>query len=774
MKRIRNNKIVRGTVFAVLVIALTVFILIVGIFFTFGGQVGYENMWDKDYVYAKAMCQMAEGYKQDAVDYFILNQRSERGEALNGGQRQRLRELEIFFSPEHTNYRFSISMQVGEDDYSFGNMKSGESFGWKDREKYYETSEGIEGKFCYSIDSESIYNELDETERANYLSEFAYNSIESFLPEYKDGDTAIVGDVLTQPGILEDYYLRINDGVEIPLCALKGLSDSFFETMESYPSNMYSYIITGISYNPNNSKLFIDYEIYEIWCLDITSAVTGQPKTDDEFTSAVIQYMRLYFDVQIPATVISFAVSLLCIIYLMWSFGGKTAEEDAVCDRRHIPLDILLLVGAVAVYVCWTALTYRSRSVFSLTGIAVSVLESACLAVLFSSILCCFAIGRRRGFAGMRDSMISVIFIKWLGKNIRRIWDGIKRSTRFFWDNLNIYWKWLGCFSIVAFTELLFVRATDSLRCSIFIGIVNFIVIAFILIFVLIQLKKLESDTKELANGNMNAEIRTDKMFATFRVQSEALNRIRDGIQVAVEERMKSERMKTELITNVSHDIKTPLTSIISYVDLLKKEDIKGDRAKEYIDVLERQSGRLKKLISDLIDVSKASSGSMPVVLANVDVHVLLEQALGEFTEKLDNQNIRVIVQNNAANTYVCADGKLMWRVFENLIGNIVKYTQPGTRVYVEIREVLLENMQGKEGLSVILKNISKDALNISPEELMERFVRGDSSRNTEGSGLGLSIAKSLMELQNGTMEIDVDGDLFKVTLGMVRDAHKF
>lgn len=774
MKGLRNNKFVRAIVFVVLVISLTVFIMIGSIFVCFGRQIGYGNIWDKDYVYENRMREMAEEYKQDAISYFILNLRSERGETLNGGERQRLSELETFFSPAHTNYRFSISTQGGEDDYSFGNMEPDESFCWKERDTYYETSEGVVGRFSYSIDTESIYNEFDEEGKANYLPEIAYNSIESFWPEYKDGDTTIMGDVLTQPGILEDFYLIINDGVEIPLCELKGLSESFFETLDAYRSDMYSYIITGISYKPIIRKLFIDYEIYEMWCMDIISAVTDQPETDDVFTSSGIQYMQLYFDVRIPAAVISFAVSLICIIYLMWSYGGKPEEGDAGCEGRQIPIDILLLVWGVAVYVCWNELMHRYWSLFSLTGITVTVLEGVCLAILISSILCCFAAGRRRGMAGMLDSMISVRFIKWFVKTIRRIWGGFKRSIRYLWDNLNVYWKWLGCFSIVAFTELLLVRAADSVHFSIFIGMVDFVVIALILIFVLIQLKKLECDTKELANGNMNAEIRTDKMFATFRVQSEALNRIRDGIQVAVEERMKSERMKTELITNVSHDIKTPLTSIINYVDLLKKEDIEGKRVKEYIDVLERQSGRLKKLISDLIDVSKASSGSMPVELTNVDVHVLIEQALGEFAEKLDNQNIRVIVQNNAVNTYVCADGKLMWRVFENLIGNIVKYAQPGTRVYVEIREVLSGNMQGKEGLSVILKNISKDELNISPEELMERFVRGDSSRNTEGSGLGLSIAKSLMELQNGTMEIDVDGDLFKVTLGMVRDAHKF
>lgn len=221
---------------------------------------------------------------------------------------------------------------------------------------------------------------------------------------------------------------------------------------------------------------------------------------------------------------------------------------------------------------------------------------------------------------------------------------------------------------------------------------------------------------------------------------------------------MKSERFKTELITNVSHDIKTPLTSIINYVDLIKKENPENENIKNYIEVLDRQSGRLKKLIEDLVEASKASTGSLAVNLAESDVSVLLSQTVGEFDERLKAAGLTAVLGLPEKPVLIMADGRHLWRVFDNLMNNICKYSQKGTRVYLDVAE-------SSGTVTVIFKNISAYELNISGEELTERFVRGDRSRNTEGSGLGLSIARSLTELQDGTLDIDIDGDLFKVTL---------
>ena len=216
--------------------------------------------------------------------------------------------------------------------------------------------------------------------------------------------------------------------------------------------------------------------------------------------------------------------------------------------------------------------------------------------------------------------------------------------------------------------------------------------------------------------------------------------------------------MKTELITNVSHDIKTPLTSIINYASLIGEEDTENQKIKEYSEVLVRQSERLKRLIEDLVEVSKASTGNLEVNLSPCDANVFLTQASGEYAEKLENSRLTLITKQPDEEIRIMADGRRMWRIFDNLMNNICKYAQPETRVYLSI-----EN--NDDQAVITFKNTSKEQLDISEEELMERFTRGDHSRNTEGNGLGLSIAKSLAELQNGSLKLEIDGDLFKAIL---------
>ena len=288
--------------------------------------------------------------------------------------------------------------------------------------------------------------------------------------------------------------------------------------------------------------------------------------------------------------------------------------------------------------------------------------------------------------------------------------------------------------------------------------IFNAIAVTVIVIFTAIQLQRIKKGGERIADGDIDYKIDTAYMYPEFKSFCASLNNISRGMQNAVNEKMKSERMRTELITNVSHDIKTPLTSIINYVDLIKKEKPENEKIKEYIGVLDRQSVRLKKLIEDLVEASKASTGNLTVNLAECEAGVLLSQTVGEFDERLKNAGLTPVLNIPEEPVKIMADGRHLWRVFENLTGNVCKYSMPGTRVYMELVK--------RDGKAVItFKNISKYELNISGEELMERFVRGDKSRNTEGSGLGLSIARSLTELQKGEMRIEVDGDLFKVTL---------
>ena len=236
------------------------------------------------------------------------------------------------------------------------------------------------------------------------------------------------------------------------------------------------------------------------------------------------------------------------------------------------------------------------------------------------------------------------------------------------------------------------------------------------------------------------------------------INDISSGFENAIEEGIKSERLKTELITNVSHDIKTPLTSIINYVDLIKKEEPEDEKIKEYVDILDNKSQRLKKLTEDLVEASKASSGNVKLNFEKINTVELIKQSIGEFEDKFSTKKLELITSISEEEIYINADSRYMYRVIENLFGNISKYALDGSRVYVDIGKI-------NSKVRITIKNISKERLNISADELMQRFVRGDKSRTTEGSGLGISISKSLTEIQKGKFNLQVDGDLFKVEL---------
>lgn len=290
---------------------------------------------------------------------------------------------------------------------------------------------------------------------------------------------------------------------------------------------------------------------------------------------------------------------------------------------------------------------------------------------------------------------------------------------------------------------------------------ITFNCIAFALCTMIIsQYKTISKAAKKILSGDMDIKINTQKWFPFMGQLGNDIKNINDGLQNALDEQVKSERLKTELITNVSHDIKTPLTSIINYIDLLKKEELKNDRTAEYIKILEQKSQRLKTLTEDLVEASKISTHSIHVENEYVDLKELIVQTLGEHSGKF--QGLDVIFSQPDEDVIIWTDGKYVWRIVENLFSNIRKYALPGTRAYIDLsiddEDVVLE-----------FKNTSKEKLNIKEEELMERFVRGDRSRNSEGSGLGLSIARSLTEILEGEFGLTIDGDLFKVTIKFKR-----
>lgn len=286
---------------------------------------------------------------------------------------------------------------------------------------------------------------------------------------------------------------------------------------------------------------------------------------------------------------------------------------------------------------------------------------------------------------------------------------------------------------------------------------VNLVVLA-VLVTDGMQRQKLLTAIQEINSEEGNMRISESGLFAINRQMAAAVNDLGDGLRHALQEQMKSERMKADLITNVSHDLKTPLTSIINYVDLLKREELHNEKANEYLEVLDQKSQRLKQLTEDLVEASRASSGNVVLDIRRIDVKELLMQTSGEFVERFEARGLQLVENFPQNPQYVDADGRRLWRIIENLFRNVEKYAMPHTRVYLDL-------INDGDRVAFSLKNISENPLNISPEELTERFTRGDESRSTEGSGLGLSIAKDLTEIQQGTFEIYLDGDLFKVTV---------
>ena len=440
------------------------------------------------------------------------------------------------------------------------------------------------------------------------------------------------------------------------------------------------------------------------------------------------------------------------LIFLYCSAGrrrGEAVPRENLLDR--IPFDLFtVLVGGAAAAIVYTL----EQCLF-----AARREEILCLVLAAGGCLLLFLL-----FLLYTMSIATRVKVGRLFKNTV-IW----RVTAFLWRMLKklfalltkipMVWKTALALVLCFFVELVFLFATRGDGESLILNWFFSRIVLFVLIlYIAVCLRRLQKAGEKIAAGSLTEPVDTRGMTEDFKKFGETLGSIGDGLSRAVDERMKSERMKTELITNVSHDIKTPLTSIINYVDLLKKEEPENETVRQYLDILDRQSTRLKKLIEDLVEASKASTGNISVELAPCEVGILLEQTVGEYAERLEASNLTPILTLPEEPVCIYADGRRMWRVFDNLMNNICKYAQSGTRAYLELAVI------GSRAV-ITFKNISKDRLTTAGEELTERFVRGDSSRNTEGSGLGLSIAQSLVELQGGRLMITTDGDLFKAMI---------
>lgn len=461
-------------------------------------------------------------------------------------------------------------------------------------------------------------------------------------------------------------------------------------------------------------------------------------------------------DTSIPVLIVTIVSGVLAVIsgIFYWVCIWMKGRQEETCALHKIPFGVYEIVPvtiwslAFSGYFMLATEGFTSISSVYLNWVIAGAFGLALVLMVTTGWIIGEFIARLRDKIFWKYSLVGILFhpVKRLGGNVIRAIGMIPRISL----------AYLGVSILQTIVIIGFSGYQTAELFSLF--VLYKIVEVILLAMVVLQAQKIRKGTASMADGNLDHTIDSEHMFPSFKEHVSDLNRIREGANLAAQQRMKSERFKTELITNVSHDLKTPLTSVINYIDLLQKEDVTQEQQEEYLKILERQANRLKKLMQDLLDASKAASGAVEMDIQELDLQVLMVQAVGEYQEKMEQLGLDLMINQPEESVLVKADSRQLWRVFDNVLNNICKYALPNTRVYID-------EERNEQGYQVTFRNISRAPLNISSDELMERFVRGDSSRHTEGSGLGLSIASNLMELMGGRFEIKIDGDLFKVIL---------
>ncbi len=568
------------------------------------------------------------------------------------------------------------------------------------------------------------------------ISEIAPEANLYLMPEGNIGVGVLSGDYIADLSQLHNTLKDSKDNdpfYEIPVAYL-----SDFSTINAAEPNTENKNYTFICF-PNEAKLSAKDHVHDYYAE--AQKVIGIANTVKPFLPVIC--------------IISFILACVCLVIFLTASGHVKQSEEIVAGRiDNLPIEAVFFgVMALAIFVLaiiasiflgvhsddsFTGSLITDGSffiIFAVTGIAYFIFVMA-MGLMFCSAL---AVNIKLHRLHKKSLFIKILMpFEWK----KRIWI-IYAATP-----LIIY-------AIISFLLEDFLGSAMTLAAY---GFIDKVILAAFIFWGIRSYSKIKDSVEKIAAGDTTTRVDVTGMPQFMEETGTALNDIQAGIEIALAERTKSERMKTELITNVSHDIKTPITSIINYVDLLNKENLENENAKEYLEVLNRQSLRLKKLVEDIIEASKISSGNIELNMEKVNAEVLLDQSIGEFAERLKEKKIEVVVNSCDSEMYLMADNRYLWRVFDNIMSNIVKYAQADTRAYVDLE---------KDGdmLRFTFRNISREQLNISPEELMERFVRGDKSRYTDGNGLGLSIANSLTQAMGGTMNIFIDGDFFKVIL---------
>ena len=455
--------------------------------------------------------------------------------------------------------------------------------------------------------------------------------------------------------------------------------------------------------------------------------------------------MKYFWDIVI-VLIISVLITIILGIYIVVTAGYKEDGTLGIYWMDSIPYELYVLIILIMAYL--DEIIFFTPSYIEVVFVGAII----CLWIWLAISLIKTSISRLKNRVFLKKSIIGFVLLFFI-KLLKKVFVDVDKT-----------WKAAACIGLIMFWEavLLLIIGTSGEE-FVLIWILAKMVQFALLLNIYSMALKLRNAAKAMHDGDTEVSIDTRDMYGIIRESADYMNDIFAGLDKAVAEKLKSEQLKTELITNVSHDIKTPLTSIINYIDLMKKEEIDNPTVLEYIGIVDKQSLRLKKLTEDVIEASKAATGNIMAELTNINVSEMIAQALGEYESKFSEINLIVVYENGETPHYASADGKLLWRIIDNLFSNVCKYTLEGTRLYVKINE-------DGEKVVVTMKNISKFQLNISSEELKQRFVRGDSSRSTNGNGLGLSIAESLTKLQGGNLELEINGDLFIARISLVKN----
>ncbi len=509
-----------------------------------------------------------------------------------------------------------------------------------------------------------------------------------------------------------------------------------------YETSFYSPLIESLE--DENSVVSENYDLSSQDTDKVVLTMTFNINTDTK-TQYINNYFGFFSTTVNPGTVIPLFISIFIfgvILFLLLAYGAgrryaSTEVHQNILDKFptefHLAAILVLLFFSINYF--FNGYYYYNYSPYSIPLLLSSMATSFLPIPLLSLVT---KLKARRFIKGS----ITYITTAFIFVNLRRAY-----------RNSSLLIKVIIYF-IAAFFVTMFLSGFSGYT-AIFILI---ILISALLGLFAVWVSQLKQAAKRIENGDLDTKINTEYMLFDFREFGESLNRIDQGLEIAMSEKLKSERLKTTLITNVSHDIKTPLTSIINYVDLIKKEDVEDERVQEYLEVLDRQSQKLKNLILDLVDASKISTGNIEVSFEQIEINTLLQQIEGEYSERFLEKGVSLIVEYPTDRYLATADGRYIYRVFDNLLTNMINYSLEGTRAYIKVEPANFE-------IKIIFKNTSKEQLNITADELKERFVRGDSSRNTEGNGLGLSIAESLCTAQNGRLDLSIDADLFTATV---------